>query len=69
LKLDRLRLALEMDDGSAFQDHDPFVFFLVIPEPLGRALPLGDNPLNTKAAVTVNLRELLLGKPVGDAFK
>ena len=57
LKLNGFRLALELDSGTAFQDHDPFILGLVVPEPFGRGLPLGDDPLDMNAITTVNRRQ------------
>ena len=60
-EFDGIRPILEADASSAFQDHHPLVLALIVPEPLGRSVTLGNDPLNPKVVRLQDVRERLFG--------
>ena len=67
LKSPRPRLALKLDFGTPLQHDQPFVFVLVVPETIRRAMPSRNDSLDPQSAGFVERREQLLGQARGNA--
>ena len=67
LEFHQFGLALEFDGGTPFQDDDPFVAFLIVPEAFRRPLALGDDALDPNALVAAEDGDQFFGELRRDA--
>ena len=67
LEFHQFRLALEFDGGPPFQNDDPFVAFLIVPEIVRRPLAIGDDPFDPDALVAAEDGDQFFGKLRRDA--
>ena len=62
-------MALELHGGTAFQDDDQLVFFLVVPETGRGSMTLGNDPLDPNTIGLEDRREKFFGKVGGQVVE